>query len=116
MTEQAERNQPQYPTLEEFDAMSTDDKLRLWFNLPVPAQKLLIAVSSFAKEANPTMVQPVSQTNDEEFEEAKKVLSETPFFTQNDTGRLGVAQPMRQFINTGLRKFDEEQREARNNR
>ena len=70
---------PKYPTLEDFDGMTVDDKVRLFTRLPFPAQKLLIGISAFASSVRPEMAQPVSKTTPEEFEEAKRVLSETPF-------------------------------------
>lgn len=107
---EGEQDKPKYPTLEEFSGMSPDDKFKLWLGLPIPAQKLLVGISAFASNVSPTMAQPVSGTSDEEFEEAKAVLSETPFFSQTETGRLDVAQPMRDFINTDLRRIWEEQK------
>lgn len=110
MSERTEQAQPQYPTLDEFVTMSRDDKLQLWMSLPISAQKLLVGISAFASNVSTAMAQPVSQTSDEEFKEAKRVLLDTPFFSQTETGRLDIVQPMRQFINTDLRKFWEEQK------
>jgi hypothetical protein len=113
MTERIEPTQPEYPSLEEFRAMSPNGRLQLWLGLPISAQKLLIGISAFVSDVSPSMAQPVSQTSEKEFEEAKRILLETPYFTQTETGRLDVAQPMREFIKTDLRRIWEEQNSTR---
>lgn len=92
-----------YPTVKEFELMGTQDKYKIFTGLPIPAQKLLVACSAFTSSVRPDMVKPVSKTTDEEFEGARATLLETPFFSQTETGRLDVAQPMRDFINTDLK-------------
>ena len=95
---------PKYPTLEAFERMTVDDKVRLFTGLPIPTQKLLIGISAFASSVKPEMAQPVSRITQEEFEEAQRVLAETPFFSTED-GRLQVADSMRVFINTDLKQL-----------
>jgi|SRR3989344_8761689 len=98
-----------YPTLEEFEGMTVEDKVRLFTRLSIPAQKLLIGVSAFVSSVRPEMAQPVTKTTPEEFEEAQKLLSETPFFS-TENGRLQVAETMRSFINTDLKQIWEQQK------
>lgn len=101
--------QPKYPTIEEFTQMSVKDKYSVFIGLPISAQKLLVGCSAFASSVRPEMAQPVSKTTDEEFEEAKSTLLETPFFSQTEIGRLDVLQQMRDFINTDLKRIWQEQ-------
>lgn len=68
-------------------------------------QQLLVACNAFASSERPEMAKPISKTTDEEFEEAKSILLETPFFSQTETGRLDVSQPMRDFISTDLQRI-----------
>ena len=49
----------------------------------------------------------------EEFEEAKRVLSETPFFSTTESGRLQVADSIRGFINTDLKQIWEQQKQSK---
>ena len=91
-------------TIEEFSGMSTDDKLRTFTSLPIPAQKLLVGTSAFASTVRPDMAVSVSKLTPEEFEEAKQSLAQTPFFSEVE-GRLKVADPLKEFINVDLRKI-----------
>lgn len=111
-----EKDTQQYPDLEQFEGMSVDDKVTLFTSLPVNAQKLLIGTSAFASTVRPDMAHAVSQLTPEEFEEARELLSKTPFFSQTETGRLDVAQPMRDFINTDLKRIWEEQQQVEQER
>ena|SRR3989344_4111645 len=106
-----EPEKPKYPTIEEFEGMTVEDKVRLFTGLPVLAQKLLIGISAFAGSVRPEMAQPVSKTSPEEFEEAQKALTETPFFAISN-GRLQVADSMKGFINTDLKQIWEQQKKA----
>lgn len=103
------QEQPQPLTIEKFTSMSLDDKLGIFTGLPVSAQKLLVGVSAFASTVRPDMAIPVSKLTPNEFDEAKQTLVQTPFFSETDQGRLSIADPMKQFINTDLRKIWEEQ-------
>lgn len=100
---------PKPLTLEEFESMSVDDKLKIFTNLSVEAQKLLVGCSAFASTVNPVMAIPVSKLSSEEFDKAKKVLGDTPFFSEVE-GRLKVVDQMKQFINTDLKRIWEEQK------
>lgn len=83
------------------DLLSVKDKYSVFVGLPIPAQKLLVGCI-FASSVRPKMAQLVSKTTDEEFEEAKTTLLETPFLSQTETDR-------RDFINTDLKKIWQEQ-------
>lgn len=107
MKEDAEKT---FPDLEQFEAMPIEDKVKLFTALPIPAQKLLIGCSAFAGSVRPEMAIPVSQLSPDEYEQAKEVLSQTPYFSETEGGRLQVVDPMRQFINTDLRKVWEKQK------
>lgn len=99
-----------YPSLEEFEGMTVSDKARLFVSLPIPAQKLLIGITSFADSVQPEMARTVSKTSPEEFQEAQKVLLNTPFFSVLEHGRLQVVPSMRTFINTDLKQIWEQQK------
>jgi hypothetical protein len=104
------QDNPKYPSIEEFESMTVPDKVRLFTGLPIPAQKLLIGITSFADSVQPEMARVVSKTSLEEFQEAQNTLSHTPFFTIVEQGRLQVAVSMRAFINTDLKQIWEQQK------
>ncbi len=104
---------PTYPTIEQFSNMSVDDRIRLFLDLPVNAQMLLVGTNAFAGTVSPEMAQGASKLNPDEFKAAESLLSETPFLTRTENGRLAIAEPMREFIQGDLTKFWEEQQ--RNN-
>lgn len=105
-----EKNKLKFPTLEEWESMAAEDRVQLFTHMPLTAQKLLIGCSAFASSVRSEMAILVSKLNQEEFEKAKTALSQTPFFSITENGRLQVVNQMRTFINTDLRKVWEEQK------
>jgi len=99
-----------FPDLEKFQQMSTEDKVRLFTSLSIPAQKLLIACSAFASSVSPEMARPVARLSPEDFEEAKTSLLSTPYFSIIPNGRLLMADKMKEFIKTDLKRVWEEQK------
>lgn len=105
-----EENKQEFPTLEEWESMTVENKVQLFTHMPLVVQKLLVGCSAFASSVRPEMAIPVSKLNQEEFEKAKAALSQTPFFSITENGRLQVVNQMKTFINTDLRKVWEEQK------
>lgn len=106
MTEGKEVN---YPDLDTFGQLSLQDKVGLFTSFPVSSQKLLVGCSAFASTVNPEMAKAVSKLTPEEYEEAKGVLLQTPYFHIVEE-RLQIVEPIRNFINTDLKRIWEEQK------
>ncbi len=98
-----------FPNPEEFDLLSVDEKVTIFTGLPIPAQKLLVGCSAFASTVNPDMARVVSKLHADEFEEAKNLLAQTPYFNI-ENGRLSILPQMKNFINGDLKKFWEDQK------
>lgn len=108
-----EKEKPIYPSAEQFQHLSVEDKVGIFTHLPISAQKLLVGCGAFASSVRPEMAQPVSKLAPEEFEEAKITLSNTPYFSVIENGRLQVVDPMREFINGDLKRLWEGQQKAK---
>ena len=108
MEAKQDKSKPQ--ELEQFAMMSVDNKIKLFAGLPIPAQKLLVGGSTFASNVQPEMARVVSKLSPEKFEEAEETLLSTPYFSKTEDGRLERAPPMKEFINTDLKRVWEQQK------
>ena len=89
--------------------------MHLWFRLPIPAQKVLIAAAAFASSVARFMLQPVSKTTDEEFETAIPELVRMSLIEPSDhptaaQRRYSIHPITRWFINAPLRELWEQQK------
>jgi len=107
-----EGKEVKYPNLDTFSQLSLQDKVGLFTSLPVSSQKLLIGCSAFASTVNPEMAKVVSKLTPEEYETAKSILLQTPYFLILK-GRLQIAEPIKNFVNTDLKKIWEEQKKIK---
>ena len=120
----AENNKEQnYPNLDEFEKLSIEEKLSIFNSFPIPVQKLLVGASVFVIPGREEWAQETSELSDEEFVEAKKILSKTEFLITSDLEitkglvekKLLIAKPMRNFINIDLLKIWQEQEKRNKN-
>lgn len=106
------QDKPKYPSLDEFESMTPDDKAELVLSLPIPVQQLLVCLASFGDSVRPDMARVVARISPEEFQEAQKTLLDAPFFSVIEDGRLQITDSLKTFINTDLRQMWEQQKKS----
>ena len=89
--------------------------MRLWFNLSIAAQKILIATAAFAASVTRLMLQPVSKTSNDEFEIAIPELVRMSLIDPSDhptaaQRRYSIHPVTRWFINAPLKELWEQQK------
>lgn len=125
-----EQQESKYPTLEEFGEMSVEDRAGLFTRFPISAQKVLVSLSAYSTSVGQVLLKEIRGVEDtkeaegrkspwtpEEFDGAIEFLLQTPYFrkfedSQSKTERYEIVNPVKDFINTDLRKLWEKQKSS----
>lgn len=117
MSEQ--EDEPKFPDMETVSAMPDEAKLGVFLKLPKDAQKFLVGASTFASPALDSIMRPVTELADEDYDKTRELLMSLGYVAETGDQRLpgykfiGTNDVWREFVNGYLQKLWEEQKKKR---